>query len=90
MSKEDVGHDQLAIIKIEGMHCHRCEQTIQKALLKHRGVHEVEVDFASGQASVLFDRDAVAINDLMQSVNQAGYRATGMTQRHADHRASPS
>jgi copper chaperone CopZ len=79
MSKEDVGHDQLAIIKIEGMHCHKCELTIQKALSKHPGVHEVEVDFLSGQASVLFDRAAVAIGQLMESVNQAGYHATGFT-----------
>ena len=28
---EDVAQDQLAVIKIDGMHCHRCEQTIQKA-----------------------------------------------------------
>src|ERR1700722_19200658 len=53
---QDVARDQLAIIRIEGMHCHKCEQTIQRAMLRHEGVHEVEVDFASGQASVLFDR----------------------------------
>ena len=86
---EDVSRDQLAIIKIEGMHCHKCEQTLQKALRKHPGVHEVEVDFASGQASVLFDHAAVAISQLMESVNQAGYHATGFTQGHAD-RASQS
>ena len=43
----------MAIIRIEGMHCHRCEQTIQAALLRQPGVHEVEVDFNSKQASIL-------------------------------------
>ena len=85
----DVSRDQLAVIRIEGMHCHKCEQAIQRALTQYPGVHEVEVDFASGQASVLFDRGAVAISQLMEAVNQAGYKATGFTQGHAD-RASQS
>ncbi len=80
----DVSRDQLAVIKIEGMHCHKCEASIQKALSANNGVHEVEVDFASGQASVLFDRGGVTVNQLMQSVNDAGYRATGFTQREVD------
>ena len=82
----DVGRDQLALIKIEGMHCHKCETTIQKALLEHPGVHEVEVDFNSGQASVLFDNSSVTVKQLMDSVTAAGYHATGFTQRqHAGH-----
>src|SRR5438309_2101902 len=42
--------DQFVMLKIEGMHCHRCEQAIKKALAANPGVHEVEVDFLSGQA----------------------------------------
>lgn len=78
----DVSRDQFVLIRVEGMHCHRCEQSIRKALQSHDGVREVEVDFASGQASVLFDRGAVTIRQLMDSVNEAGYRATGFTQSH--------
>jgi copper chaperone CopZ len=81
----DVSTDQLAVIRIEGMHCHKCEQNIQKALLKNEGVHEVEVDFASGQASVLYDRAAVTVKQLMDSVTEAGYRATSSTQSQAAH-----
>ena len=80
----DVSRDQLAVIKIEGMHCHKCESAIQKALSSNSGVYEVEVDFASGQASVLFDRGSVTVKQLMESVNDAGYRATGFTQREID------
>jgi copper chaperone CopZ len=83
----DVGHDQLAIIKIEGMHCQKCERAIQRALLDHAGVHEVEVDFASGQASVLFDKDSVSVKQLMEAVQETGYRATGVSQRSTDRTA---
>ena len=80
----DVGRDQLAVIRVEGMHCHKCERAIQKALSALPGVHEVEVDFASGQASVLFDRAATQVSDLMEAVNAAGYHATGFTQGQVD------
>ena len=83
----EVARDQLAVIRIEGMHCHKCEQTIQKLLSQHPGVREVEVDFASGQASVLFDRGSVSISKLMEAVNEAGYHATGFTQGQADRTA---
>lgn len=78
---EDVARDQLVVIRIEGMHCHKCEQAIQKSLCKLPGVHEVEVDFASGQASVLFDDAAVGIPRLLETVKDAGYRALGFTQK---------
>jgi P-type Cu+ transporter len=79
---ESVADDHLAVIKIEGMHCHKCEKSIQQALSSKPGVREVEVDFNSGQASVLFDKNRVSVHDLMQTVAQAGYRATGFTQNH--------
>ena len=80
----DVSGDQFALIKIEGMHCHKCERAIQKSLAAMSGVHEVEVDFNSGQVSVLFDPHEASVSQLMEAVNGAGYRATGFSQRSAD------
>jgi Cu+-exporting ATPase len=81
---DPVGHDRLALIRIEGMHCHRCEASIRKSLEAFPGVYEVEVDFPTGQASVLYDNDRVSVRQLMEAVNQAGYKATGFSQREAD------
>lgn len=80
---DDVARDQFVVIRIEGMHCHKCEQAIQKSLTVKPGVREVEVDFASGQASVLFDHNAVSVKALMDGINSAGYRATGFSQGQA-------
>jgi copper chaperone CopZ len=71
----DVAADQLAVIRIDGMHCHRCEVRIQKALSEIPGVHEAEVDFNSRQASVLFDRAGVNVKQLVQAIQEAGYEA---------------
>lgn len=75
--------DHLVVIRIEGMHCHKCEQSIQRSLKRLPGVSEVEVDFPSSQASVLFDPSKVAVSDLMQAVAQAGYKAAGFTRNDA-------
>jgi cation transport ATPase len=72
----DVAQDQFALIRIEGMHCHKCERSIQKLLSTQPGVREVEVDFNSGQASILFDRGSVSVAALMEAINDAGYHAT--------------
>jgi copper chaperone CopZ len=78
-----VASDRFLFIRIEGMHCHKCETAIKKTLQRLPGVHEVEVDFASGQASVLFDPILVAINQLVDGVKQAGYKPAGVTQSDA-------
>jgi copper chaperone CopZ len=78
-----VAKDQLAIIRIDGMHCHRCEQTVRKVLSAKPGVHEVEVDFNSRQASVIFNPSSVKISELMSAVEEAGYHAAGFTQSEA-------
>lgn len=79
----DVSRDRLALISIEGMHCHKCEGVIRKALVRNQGVHEVEVDFLSGQCSILFDGESVDISRLVSSVAEAGYRPTGIAQRES-------
>jgi copper chaperone CopZ len=80
---ENVGADQLAIIRIDGMHCHKCEQTVQKTLMQYPGVHEVEVDFNSAQASILYDHHKVAVKSLADAITEAGYHVAGFTTRHA-------
>ena len=85
----DVGKDKLLLIKIEGMHCHKCEAAIRKAIAANPGVHEVEVDFPSRQASVLFDPSSVSVKDLTQAVTGLGYKVTGFHQSNADHPTHP-
>lgn len=77
----DVSRDQLVLIRIEGMHCHKCDLAIQKALGRLPGVHEVEVDFNSGQASILFDHSRIDVQQLVDAVSGAGYHVAGFAQR---------
>jgi copper chaperone CopZ len=80
--------DQFLLIRIEGMHCHRCQQAIQRALHARDGVFEAEVDFPTRQASVLYDPGKVNVRELMDVIADAGYRATGFMQGQEAHQAS--
>ncbi len=82
---DDIRQDQLVLIKVEGMHCHKCQKAIQKSLQSLAGVKEVEVDFPSGLASVLFDPKAVAVRALMDAVTEAGYQPTGFSKGEPGH-----
>jgi len=80
---EQAEMDQLAVLRIEGMHCHNCEAAIRKTLSSVTGVHEVEVDFNSSQASVLYDPKAVNVQQLVSAATRSGYRVTGFSQAQA-------
>lgn len=75
--------DQFLLIKIEGMHCHRCQHAIQRVLQSVDGVYEAEVDFPSRLASVLYDPTKVGIRQLIDTVAEAGYHANGFMQHEA-------
>lgn len=71
--------DQLLIVRIEGMHCHRCQEKIKKFLQFVPGVHECEVDFPSAQASIIFDPAAVKVRELIEAITDLGYKTGTFT-----------
>ena len=79
-----VQKDQLAIIRIEGMHCHQCEKQIQQKLSALPGVREVEVDFPSSQASILYSSMQLKADDLVQAIQLAGYKVGGLVNSPVD------
>lgn len=71
--------DQLLLVRIEGMHCYRCEEAIRRAVERSGAVYEVEVDFPSGQCSVLFDPTRGVVDRYLEAITESGYRVTSAT-----------
>src|SRR5690606_6082033 len=78
------GRDHLALVGVLGMHSHTCEKAVVRSLSALPGVREVEVDFNSRLASILFDgaslgggdadtRAEVTTDRITAAVRQAGY-----------------
>ena len=72
--REGLDRDSLLIVAIQGMHSHACEAKIVRSLNAVEGVRETEVDFPSGQASVIYDARRTTAHQLLDAVGEAGYR----------------
>lgn len=60
-------------LRIEGMSCMHCSNTVKRVLTSLEGVREAVVDLDRKQASVTFDAEKVSTTDLANAVEDAGY-----------------
>jgi Cu+-exporting ATPase len=58
------------------MTCANCALNIERNLKKLQGVEDTNVNFAAEQASVLFDPEKLKLNDLVETIEDAGYGVT--------------
>ena len=66
---------EIVSFPVEGMTCASCVNRITRFLRKVDGVEEANVNLAAETATIRFDPDRVAIGDLAEAVEAAGYVA---------------
>lgn len=62
------------VLPIEGMTCASCVSVVEKALRKVTDVRDVSVNLATERAEVSFKNGAVDLAELVDAVDQTGYR----------------
>ena len=60
-------------VKLGGMTCAGCANTIQKALLADQGITEAQVNYASEMADITFNPDQIRLSGIKKIVSGAGY-----------------
>ncbi len=60
-------------LPITGMTCASCVRTVERALRKAEGVSSVNVNLATERASVEYDPQVIAIPQLIEQIDHAGY-----------------
>lgn len=68
---------QKVTIRIGGMHCAGCVNTVERALKSVQGVTEARVNLATEKAIVSFDPALVSLDDLKKAVESSGYQFLG-------------
>lgn len=63
-------------LKIQGMHCDGCANTIKALVEREPGVKTVAVTFEGGEARILYDPAATSEDRLIATVERPGYRVT--------------
>lgn len=61
-------------LKITGMHCNGCAQTIEALLAAEPGVHAASASYAAGTARVLYDPARADASRISAAIERAGYR----------------
>jgi len=77
MTAKAEGQNKSATIRIAGMFCHGCEDTIRAKLRAVNGVSEVAVNYNKGTAVVTYAPGAVTLDDIYAVIKDLGYEALG-------------
>lgn len=64
-------------LKVTGMTCGGCTSTVTQALQTVKGVDQVDVSLAAGEATVHFDELLTSPAQLKSAVQKAGYGVNG-------------
>lgn len=62
-------------LPVTGMTCAACASRIEKKLSKQAGVEAASVNFATGKATVFYDKTETGVENLIETVRQIGYDA---------------
>ena len=74
----DVPREKTVVtLKIGGMTCATCAQTVEKNLLQTPGVIDANVNFVTGKASVRYSRTSTTTQILGKSIEKSGYEFLG-------------
>ena len=65
------------IIKIGGMTCASCTQTIESALKKTEGIIEANVNLATEKAVITYDPQTTDIEKIKKTIESTGYKVLG-------------
>lgn len=76
--------DQLLIVHINGMHCHKCQDRIKHSLQLIPGVHECEVDFPSALGSIIFDPAITKPREILTAITDLGYSTSHFSTQSRD------
>jgi len=68
-------------IKVKGMHCKSCEETIERCVLKVNGVKTCKADCAKAMVRVSFDERKTDIEEIKKKIEEKGYECEGYISR---------
>ena len=60
-------------LTVDGMTCHHCEMTVEKALLQLEGVKSVKADHESKRVEVQY-KDELDLDRVRENIEKAGYK----------------
>jgi len=76
MNKEHIMTTETRVINVEGMTCGGCVKSVDSAVSQLQGVQSVDVDLEGNKASVTYDASTVAVEAIVEAIEDAGFDAS--------------
>lgn len=73
--------DSSVTIPIGGMSCAACAQRVEKAVKKLEGVTSASVNFATENATVVYEPQKIRLSSIRQTIEKAGYQVMEINKR---------
>ena len=61
-------------IKVDGMSCNHCKETIENAVSKVEGVKQVQVSLNNHHVLVEFDENQISLQDIKEEIAVVGFQ----------------
>ena len=65
------------VLKVEGMTCEHCVQTVTEAVGKMSGVEKVDVSLEQKEVTVDFDESQTEMEKISAQIEEAGFEVKG-------------
>ena len=65
------------VLKVEGMTCEHCVQTVTEAVSKMSGVEKVDVSLEQKEVTVDFDESQTEMEKISAQIEEAGFEVKG-------------
>lgn len=65
--------NEVKTLKVEGMSCSHCENSVKKAVGALNGVKGVEVDLKAKKVTIEFDAEKVNVGTIKEAIEDQGY-----------------
>ncbi|WP_436836760.1 copper chaperone CopZ [Planococcus liqunii] len=60
-------------LKVQGMSCAHCVNTVESSVGELQGVSSVKVDLGKGEVSVAYDNSKTSLNQIQETIEDQGY-----------------
>lgn len=81
-TQSEIAHD--VVVKVDGMVCDFCAQSLKKVFLKEDAVSAIDVDLDNGEVIVDYkDGQTLSHDTITKLIVDAGYTVSGMTHASA-------
>ncbi|KAL0031786.1 hypothetical protein WJX79_007431 [Trebouxia sp. C0005] len=84
-SRASVGATATATVSVTGMHCSSCSTAVEKALRALPGVESASVALLQKSAQVAYASDQLQMEDILESIRDAGFEADLLSSKSAEH-----